>query len=274
MVRAHSRGPLGSKECKMYSVGAEGARGSAVWSRKIRGARCVLDSSLAKDKEFRTAAREDPGSCALAQLTGPRTTGWRPSRSRVASERPGPSPSRFSPLPGKAIPASPNPLSLRPYARYFLGPVSGSWDARRGQTRPVSSYYTWDPSLIISRPTASAGSRFLFALQSGPQPRAPRSLWSWASHLSALNLRFHVCKMGARVSTSRGLRCAPGPWIAIPALPSAGRCLPRPIRAPNPLTDSRAAELRVRPSVRVGRGGRSGFLFPLLRDWEKNRGLC
>lgn len=34
-MRAHSRGPLGSTECKMYSVGAEGAGGSAVWSRKI-----------------------------------------------------------------------------------------------------------------------------------------------------------------------------------------------------------------------------------------------
>ena len=211
------------------------------------------------------------------------TTGWKRKRSHLESEGRGPSlPPRLSSLPGNALSAFPSPLGLRPYARDFLGPVAGSRDATGVRPGPFPVNTTGiqslpSPALLLQHGLGS------FCTSERPSPLAPRSLWSWASHLSALNLPFHVCKAGARVSTSRGCTKSrvcnedPAPWVpeslswlcTLLASPSS----PGPESAPNPCTTSQAAEPPVRPAARVGRGGLSGFLSPLLRDWERNRGL-
>lgn len=206
------------------------------------------------------------------------TTSWRRSRSHLASE-------------GRDLPFPGFPLSLGthcPPSRicWASSPAHGTFrdpwpgvGTRRGQTRPFPVNTPGiqplsSPALLLPQVLGSfcASERTL-----------PRSLWSWASHLSALNLRFHVCKMGARVSTSRGCgkpracsedvapRKAGSLYLPCPRL--AAPPSPRPESAPGPRTTSRAAELRVRPSARVGRGGLSGFLSFLRRDWERNRGL-
>ena len=75
---------------------------------------------------------------------------------------------------------------------------------RLGQTRPLSCSYTRiqlyaSPVRLLSQVLG-----VFFCTSEGTSTPAPQSVWSWRSHLSTLNLRFHVCKLGARVPISRG----------------------------------------------------------------------
>lgn len=166
---------------------------------KIRG---VWDACLAEDEESGTAkCEEHPASCSLTRRAG--------RSAETAAGRRGPSSlvSGGRTLPCRRAPRSPG---THPPARGAPGRARQSGPdrrpgvgTRRGQTRALSGSHARHPALLVSRPAASAGSRSFLHLQADLGP-APLSSWSWASLLPALNLRFHVCKVGAGVPTSRG----------------------------------------------------------------------
>lgn len=109
------------------------------------------------------------------------------------------------PLPPRtAIPGNTpsSPRGPRTCAPERPGPAAGSGHATWSDQSPFR--VTRPPSSSSRVPSAaSAGSRSFLHLQADLSP-APLSSWSWASLLPALNLRFHVCKVGAGVPTSRG----------------------------------------------------------------------